>query len=261
MGKKIIITSGPTNERIDSVMKITNMSTGALGSTIASVFLTQPEFAEKVDTIFYISTKMTHKPVVPDGQLDKIIHIQIESTQDLIDALKDVFEHNKIDLMIHSAAVGDYKAKYSIRGEALAENIVDALLDMPTSNRREVYDRIISVLDNPESLQDDSTKMSSYEPRLMTMLTLTPKVIGLVKQMSPDTKLVGFKLLDGVTKEHLFEVANNLRKKNNADYIVANDLSKIGHGKHWAMIIGESGIVAECETKYKIAETLADLTL
>lgn len=261
MGKKIIITSGPTNERIDSVMKITNMSTGALGSTIASVFLTQPEFAEKVDTIFYISTKMTHKPVVPDGQLDKIIPIQIESTQDLIDALKDVFEHNKIDLMIHSAAVGDYKAKYSIRGEALAENIVDALLDMPTSNRREVYDRIISVLDNPESLQDDSTKMSSYEPRLMTMLTLTPKVIGLVKQMSPDTKLVGFKLLDGVTKEHLFEVANNLRKKNNADYIVANDLSKIGHGKHWAMIIGESGIVAECETKYKIAETLADLTL
>lgn len=261
MGKKIIITSGPTNERIDSVMKITNMSTGALGSTIASVFLTQPEFAEKVDTIFYISTKMTHKPVVPDDQLDKIIPIQIESTQDIIDALKDVFEHNKIDLMIHSAAVGDYKAKYSIRGEALAENIVDALLDMPTSNRREVYDRIISVLDNPKSLQDDSTKMSSYEPRLMTMLTLTPKVIGLVKQMSPDTKLVGFKLLDGVTKEHLFEVANNLRKKNNADYIVANDLSKIGHGKHWAMIIGESGIVAECETKYKIAETLADLTL
>lgn len=261
MGKKIIITSGPTNERIDSVMKITNMSTGALGSTIASVFLTQPEFAEKVDTIFYISTKMTHKPVVPDGQLDKIIPIQIESTQDLIDALKDVFEHNKIDLMIHSAAVGDYKAKYSIRGETLAENIVNALLDMPTSNRGEVYDRIISVLDNPESLQDDSTKMSSYEPRLMTMLTLTPKVIGLVKQMSPDTKLVGFKLLDGVTKEHLFEVANNLRKKNNADYIVANDLSKIGHGKHWAMIIGESGIVAECETKYKIAETLADLTL
>lgn len=160
MGKKIIITSGPTNERIDSVMKITNMSTGALGSTIASVFLTQPEFAEKIDTIFYISTKMTHKPVVPDGQLDKIITIQIESTQDLIDALKDIFEHNKIDLMIHSAAVGDYKAKYSIRGEALAENIVNALLDMPTSNRGEVYDRIISVLDNPESLQDDSTNWS-----------------------------------------------------------------------------------------------------
>jgi len=29
--KNIIVTSGPTNERIDAVMKITNMSTGALG--------------------------------------------------------------------------------------------------------------------------------------------------------------------------------------------------------------------------------------
>lgn len=261
MGKKIIITSGPTNERIDSVMKITNMSTGALGSTIASVFLTQPEFAEKVDTIFYISTKMTHKPVIPDGQMDKIIPIQIESTQDLIDALKDVFEHNKIDLMIHSAAVGDYTGKYSIRAEDLADEIITDVIDGDLVGYDNLMKKLISIFENPKAVADNSGKMSSYEPHLMVALGLTPKVIGLVKQMSPDTKLVGFKLLDGVTKEHLFEVANNLRKKNNVDYIVANDLSKIGHGRHWAMIIGESGIVAECETKYKIAETLADLTL
>ena len=33
--KNIIITSGPTNEKIDAVMKITNMSTGALGAAVA----------------------------------------------------------------------------------------------------------------------------------------------------------------------------------------------------------------------------------
>ena len=38
MKKNIIITSGPTNEQIDAVMKITNMSTGALGSVIAETF-------------------------------------------------------------------------------------------------------------------------------------------------------------------------------------------------------------------------------
>ena len=37
--KNIIIDAGPTNERIDAVMKITNMSTGALGSIIADVIL------------------------------------------------------------------------------------------------------------------------------------------------------------------------------------------------------------------------------
>lgn len=39
MKKNIIITSGPTNERIDAVMKITNMSTGALGAIVADTFL------------------------------------------------------------------------------------------------------------------------------------------------------------------------------------------------------------------------------
>lgn len=39
MKKRIIVTSGPTNEQIDAVMKITNMSTGALGSIIAETFL------------------------------------------------------------------------------------------------------------------------------------------------------------------------------------------------------------------------------
>ena len=39
MKKKIIITAGPTNERIDSVMKITNMSTGALGCVFAETFI------------------------------------------------------------------------------------------------------------------------------------------------------------------------------------------------------------------------------
>lgn len=38
MKKKIIITAGPTNERIDSVMKITNMSTGSMGCNVAETF-------------------------------------------------------------------------------------------------------------------------------------------------------------------------------------------------------------------------------
>ena len=43
MKKTIIITAGPTNERIDDVMKITNMSTGALGCNIAETFLEDKE--------------------------------------------------------------------------------------------------------------------------------------------------------------------------------------------------------------------------
>ena len=51
MKKNIIITSGPTNERIDAVMKITNMSTGALGNVVAETFL--EDKADEIDTIYY----------------------------------------------------------------------------------------------------------------------------------------------------------------------------------------------------------------
>ena len=46
MKKNIIITSGPTNERLDAVMKITNMSTGALGAIVADEFLKEGEYRE-----------------------------------------------------------------------------------------------------------------------------------------------------------------------------------------------------------------------
>lgn len=93
----------------------------------------------------------------------------------------------------------------------------------------------------------------------MTMYSLTPKVIGMIKKQAPDVKLVGFKLLDGVSKEELLRVATKLREKNQADYIVANDLSKIGGGKHWAMVVGENGVVCECQNKKDIAIAIENL--
>lgn len=252
--KNIIITSGPTNERIDSVMKITNMSTGALGAVIADTL--QESYGQEIGKIFYLSTKMSRKPSIEKVPIE---YVTIESTQDLIDALKDIFEHNTIDVMIHSAAVGDYTGKFSIRAEDLAGEI--ATLDLKDMSYNEAVDAIMEVFENPKAVADNSGKMSSYEPHLMVALGLTPKVIGMVKDLSPNTILVGFKLLDGVSKDELFNVADRLRQKNRADYIVANDLSKIRNSKHWAMIVGKDGIVTECETKKEIAIAIGELTI
>lgn len=252
MKKKIIITSGPTNERIDSVMKITNMSTGALGCVFAETFLEEKE--EEIEKIFFISTKMSYKPRVKSPKIETVI---VESTQDLIDALKKILNENKIDIMIHSAAVGDYTGKYSIRAEDLVDEIWDTMQSIPA--KEITKKKLMTIFENPRAIADSSGKMSSYEPHLMTMLTLTPKVIGMIKKIAPDVKLVGFKLLDGVSKEELLKVATNLLEKNNADYIVANDLSKIGGGKHWAMIVSKNGVVCECQTKKDIAMAIENL--
>jgi len=248
MKKKIIITSGPTNEQIDAVMKITNMSTGALGSVIAETFLRNRN--SEIEKIYYLSPKLSLKPRITSPQLECL---SVESTQNLLDALKWLLTSEHIDAVVHSAAVGDYKALYSVRAEDLIDEIVRK---QAAGGRMLDYDQLMGIFENPKAIQNDNTKISSYEPHLMTMLTLTPKVIGHIKMFSPNTTLVGFKLLDGVSKEELFEVASQLRKKNHADYIVANDLSKIGGGKHWAMIIGESGIEEECQTKREIANAI-----
>ena len=251
--KNIIITAGPTNEKIDSVMKITNMSTGSLGSTIADTLITDRE--NEIENIYFISTKMTFKP---KSNSEKIRYVTIESTEDLINALEKIFSEKKIDIIIHSCAVGDYGGKYVIRAEELVDEIWDMIQD--SKAKEEITKgKLMNIFENPKSICNNETKISSYESHLMTMLKLTPKVIGKIKEMAPEVKLVGFKLLDGVSKEHLFEVASKLREKNDADYIVANDLSKIGNGKHWAMIINKEGIITECETKLEIAKSLEEL--
>lgn len=253
MGKKIIITSGPTNERIDAVMKITNMSTGALGNVVAETFL--EDKYEEIEKIFYISTKLSYRPRVKS---QKVEIVTVESTQDLLEALKEIFENNKIDVIIHSAAVGDYAGKYVIRAEELVEEIFEKIKN--AENKDEISkSSLMEIFENPKSVCNDETKISSYEPHLMTMLKLTPKVISQIKEMAPDVTLVGFKLLEGVSKEELYEVASRLRQKNKADFIVANDLAKIGNGKHWAMILNKDGIVKECNTKKEIATALEEL--
>lgn len=253
MGKKIIITAGPTNEKIDAVMKITNMSTGSLGSLVADTFLREQNDA--IDKLYYLSPKLARKPAI---ESDKLELITIESTQDLLEALEKLLTSEHIDIVVHSAAVGDYKARYTIRAEDLIDELLEKIPAMIV-NGGVTKEALLDIFENPQAVCNDDTKISSYEPHLMTMMDLTPKVIGSIKQLSPDTQLIGFKLLEGVTKLELFQVASRLRKRNNADYIVANDLSCIGNGKHWAMIIGKDGIVKECQTKADIAASLEQL--
>ena len=246
--KNIIVTSGPTNERVDAVMKITNMSTGALGVKIADELLKEDDLGK----LYYLSPKLAYKPKTKSEKLELV---QIESSLDLLKTLKDIITNNDIYGVVHSAAVGDYYGEYAITGEILASLIAKNIYNKELSIE-ELENTILEVIKNPDVITDNTHKISSYQDNLMVKLGLTPKVIKSIKEFNPNIKLIGFKLLDGVSKEELLKVASNLREKNNADYIVANDLSRVGNGKHYATIINEEGIYRECETKDEIAKSL-----
>ena len=230
--KKILITAGPTNEYIDEVMKITNMSTGRLGVELTKNYL------ENGDQVTLIATRSVFRGGLFEryGLSDNpnLKMVPIETTDDMYKALES--EKGDYDLVIHSSAVGDYKPEFSFTMEAMAEELVNLISEGKIS-----YEDILSTLTNPKCKVNDDTKISSYEKHLTVKLGLTPKLISHLREWFPNATLVGFKLLENVTKEHLMEVARKLCVKNNMDYIIANDLHDLRQGQHLSFLINKEG--------------------
>ena len=227
--KKFIVTAGGTSEKIDNVRRITNSSSGRLGMLIASHLLNE----NKNSIIYYICSKNSLRPVD-----EKIKIIEIDDTNDLKNKVENLLLTNKIDCFIHSMAVSDYQTDYVTTIEQIKKSINNA------SNIEEAFSNIETINDN---------KISSSCNNLVVVLKQTPKIISMIKNLSPSTYLVGFKLLDGVSKDELIMVAKKLRNKNKCDLVVANDLSTIRNGKHLAYIIDKNDRIEEANGKDEIA--------
>ena len=225
--KKIVITAGGTSEKIDNVRKITNSSSGKLGMTIANHLLQQ----NKDSIIYYVCSKNSLRP-----SNERIKIIEIDGTIDLKKQIETLLFNEKIDYFIHSMAVSDYMTDYVTTMEKIEKSI-----------KNTEHSNIDVITEN---------KISSYENNLVIVLKPTPKIISIIKNLSPSTYLVGFKLLDDVSKEELIEVAKKSRDKNKCDLVVANDLSNIRNGEHIAYIIDKNDRIEESHGKDDIAKKL-----
>ena len=76
-----------------------------------------------------------------------------------------------------------------------------------------------------------------------------------MKAWNPDIRLIGFKLLVDVSQDQLLSVARASLKKNQAEMIVANDLSEIQDGKHRAYLVTKDA-TRIAETKLDIAQKI-----
>lgn len=223
--KKIIITGGPTNEYIDEVMKITNMSTGTMSVALGDLFLSS---GYSVCMILNNSVKMQQVS-------DALKIIRVETTEEMLQALEAESKLEKYDAIIHASAVGDYKAEFSFLLEDLADEIF-AGKDKIKSPKD-----ILKIMENPKCKIDDDTKIDSYQKNLTVKLGLTPKIIEKLRGWYPDTFIVGFKLLDHVSKDELFRVAQELCIKNDVDFVIANDLEDLGKGKTERYLVNKKG--------------------
>ena len=98
LGKKIMITAGPTVESIDPVRYLTNRSTGKMGYAIAKMA------ANRGAEVTLVSGPTN---IEPPSNIKKLIKVQ--SAKDMYDAIIDNFDENQV--IIKSAAVADYKPK------------------------------------------------------------------------------------------------------------------------------------------------------
>ena len=218
----ILITSGGTSEKIDRVRSITNHSTGWLGKIITETFL------DKGDQVTLITTPKAVRPAAHPN----LTIIQIENVAELLENLEPLVHTH--DALIHAMAVSDYTPVYMTGLEAVAAS----------SDITEFLNKT-----NSES------KISSQDDVQVLFLKQTPKIISLVKKWNPNIRLIGFKLLVDVSKEELLETARASLIKNQAEIIVANDLTEISNKEHKAYLVGND-TVTRAQSKEEIAQLL-----
>ncbi len=114
-GKKVVVTAGPTRERIDPVRFLTNFSSGKMGYAMAQAA------AELGAETILISGPVSLP--APSG----VKRIFVESAEDMLQAVKA--EYVSTDFVIKTAAVADYRPK-TLHGQKMKKQDGDASLEL-----------------------------------------------------------------------------------------------------------------------------------
>lgn len=246
---KIIITAGGTSEKIDDVRKITNFATGKLGCLTAKEFVRQ--CGGRIKKIFYVCEKGTAVP-----SLDCVETVAVSGADEVKAALSHLLTSNKIDAVIHSMAVSDYAVDRLTTVNDLANFIADKLFSLNRynfKNETELAHFIAACLREDDYLLNNVGKISSDKKNLLLFMKRTPKIISCIKLLQPSTILVGFKLLDGVSRQELFDAGYKILKDNGCDLVLANDLKNIKEKRHEGLLIFPDKSYEEFSTKESIA--------
>lgn len=221
---RVIVTSGGTSEPIDRVRKITNHSTGNLGKLIAEKLLLEGH------EVTMVTTLNAAKP----SEHKNLTTFIIDTTAELSACLAQEVPKNQA--IIHAMAVSDYTPQVMVSLEDFVEAIHEDI-DLAT-------------------ITNHSKKVSSKAKQQVILLNQNPKIIQQIREWQPQILLIGFKLLVDVSEAELIETAQAALIKNQADYILANDLAQISESQHIGFLISEHQI-ERVETKSQISELIA----
>ena len=180
---RCILTAGPTYESLDDVRRLTNFSTGKLGSQLAD-FLTDHGHAVTLLLGYY---------AVYQGE-QKAREIQtFTTTADLSARLQKLTGQPTVNAVFHAAAVSDF-----------------------------TFGKIWERLPSGELTELRAGKISTRRGTLLAELIPTTKIIGALRQWFPTARLVGWKYEVDGDRDQVLEKAQQQITENKTDACVAN---------------------------------------
>lgn len=220
---KILITAGSTQMPIDQVRTISNIFKGKTGTSIAW-------YASKEHMVTLIgnpaSKQMLEKWEKENlGQgYNYIRFIEYKTFDELEARMNEEIIFGKYDVIIHSAAVSDYRP-------------VDVMIQEYNSTNKNSNEKT-------ELISVKAAKVSSEYPEIFIKCIQTPKLIDYIREpWGFKGILVKFKLQVGITKAKLLEIASSSRKTSSADLIVANVLDDFDQPSPNMYICGDGTLI------------------
>ena len=201
VGKTVVVTAGPTREKIDDVRYITNHSSGKMGYAVAKAA------AARGAEVILISGKVNLPPV------SGVESIFVDSAQDMYDAVMSV--RQRADVIIKAAAVGDFYVKNAADGKLKKDDI--AIIELEKNpdiiaelGKNKTYVLVGFCMETVDLIENAIVKLVQKNADIIVANDLTEQGAG----FGVDTNIVKFIFPDG-TVEHLpkmskVDVANEL---------------------------------------------------
>jgi phosphopantothenoylcysteine decarboxylase/phosphopantothenate--cysteine ligase len=203
IAKKIVITAGPTYERIDPVRFIGNYSTGKMGYAIAESALSRGADVTLISGPSRLQA--------PEG----VKFVSVESANEMFNAVEAVY--SDCDALIMSAAVADFKPKNTFESKQKKASsslntieLIDTVDILKYSGEKKVGQKLIGfALETDNELENARLKLQNKNLDMLVLNSLNDKGAG----FGTDTNKVTF-----VFNNH--EVMHELKSKRE----VANDI-------------------------------------
>jgi phosphopantothenate---cysteine ligase (CTP) len=212
-----IVTAGPTFEPLDDVRRLTNFSTGKLGTELANFLAARG-----------------HKVVLLVGEMAtysgerKAQRVEMFSTTADLHAKLKSFSGKKVDAIFHAAAVSDFTF-----GKIFAPNESDKMVEVKTGK-----------------------KIPTKQGKLFVELLPTPKILAELRGWFPKSKIVGWKFETDGKRADAIAVARNQIADYKTDLCVVNGPA-YGEGFGLVQSKGEAAHLASPPVLFDVLEKMA----